>query len=682
MTFFDIAKPMAMRGVPQIRIRPNSKAAFDKDWPSMATTNLQRLAELSAELPDCNGASVAQARIGGFWMLEVDSPEVIKRIEAETEQQIPDTFRVRSRPGRGHFYWKHTSASIAAGNSSQAYVKNGDFSVRANNQYTVSAKSIHPHSQQPYVVLREEDEIIECPDWLVAWLSSQRIEKKIENVEIKKNERGLIEHGFIHGWLVSEAGRMRHSGLTIEEIETILLRKAHEQCAPPLDDNKIKQVARSFAAYPPGQNTDLLLTQNAQPVTQIAEVEPEELPTFNDEPYPKFPHFVMESTSLYENFVRPICAVNSRIPYFMWLPAMQLLLNYIGPKVKIKEALGPRPFRGSIYTVIIGRKGKTNKSSSVQDAMSYFNYCGLLQHAGRDVKNADGKILTWTAGSPEGLGLDMMKTGCKSAVLFYDELSQLVSKAGIESSALATSLLTMYEAGKFSNSIKSTKETYSLDPDTYCTSLIACTTDKKFHDLWSRLAGADTGLNDRFFFVLQPEVLPAPKLQVYVNTVMGSIETKKLIDKAIQKGEYAFESTVPLEELVAIENRYANRAEKWALALAIDLGLEEIDGECVERAVAIVKYEIAVKSYLKSYESLTREGQIQQEIRRNLELAKGRLPKRDLLRQLNYDRYGTTLWNQAYYGLIKASIIREEGGGTRSNPAFVQLLQKREVFDD
>src|ERR1700676_2594198 len=51
MTFFDIAKPMAERGVPQIRVRPNSKAAFDKDWPSLATTDLQRLAALSAELP-------------------------------------------------------------------------------------------------------------------------------------------------------------------------------------------------------------------------------------------------------------------------------------------------------------------------------------------------------------------------------------------------------------------------------------------------------------------------------------------------------------------------------------------------------------------------------------------------------------------------------------------------------
>src|SRR5208282_1141915 len=168
MTFFEIAKPMAERGVPQIRIRPNSKAAFDDDWPSIATTDLQKLAALSAEKPDCNGASVAQDNLNGFWFFEVDSPDVIRRIEEETGQQIPPTFRVRSRPGRGHFYWKQTTSSIIMGNLSQTYVKHGDWSARVKNQYVVSANSIHPHSQQPYIALQDEP-INECPDWLIAW---------------------------------------------------------------------------------------------------------------------------------------------------------------------------------------------------------------------------------------------------------------------------------------------------------------------------------------------------------------------------------------------------------------------------------------------------------------------------------------------------------------------------------
>ena len=680
MTFFDIAKQTAERGVPQIRIRPNSKAAFDKDWPSMATTDLGRLASLSAELPTCNSASVAQARLGGFLFLEVDSPEVVQRIQAETGKEIPATYRVRSRPGRGHFYWAHTPASIAAGNISQGHVKNGDWSLRADNQYVVSAGSIHPHSQLPYVALRDEP-IIPIPDWLVEWCLSQKVTPKPNQPKtVERDAHGLIPHGSIHTYMLTEAGRLRNLGLGEDAIYTALSELVHKNCQPPIDESRVKAMAKSICNFPEGTPA-LLLNQKPDAAT----VEEIEIPDFAQDPYPKFPHWVMEGTSLYEKFVKPVCAVNSRIDYFMWIPAMQILLNYVGPKVKIKTGFGPRHFRGSIYTVIIGRKGKTNKSSSVGDAMNYFNYCGVLSHASRDMKNAEGRVVTWTAGSPEGLGLSMQKTNCKNAVLFYDELSQLVSKASIDSSTLNSGLLTMYESGKFENSVKSTKETFSLDPDTYCTSVIACTTNKKFSELWSKLAGTDTGLDDRFMFLYQPDPLPEPKLQTFVNFADASLTTKKLIDKAVNQGEFGYENDTPhpgLLKLVAIENRFANRAEKWALALAVDLGLDAIDDDCIDRAVAIVEYEIAVKKYLKSYEATTREGQLQQEIRRTLELNKGRILKRDLYRTLNADRHGTSLWTQSYVGLIKAGIIREEGTGKKGDPIYVQLLVKREEDDE
>lgn len=594
--------------------------------------------------------------------------------EPPAELNLPETLRVKTSRGT-HVYFQGTSQQGRMFFNGQHVGE-----IKSEGGYVLAPASVHPDG--PVYAVVSPNPLAPLPIGLVDLL---RNAPKEEHEEGPRDAAGLVPHGSIHPWLVTQAGRLRNMGMPIETMEDVLVQMAEANCAPPLDLNKVRQVARSFKNYPAGINTDLVLTQEQSPANQQLSPEfVEELPTFEDIPYPKFPHWVMEGSSLYEHFVKPVCAVNSRIPYFMWIPAMQLLLNYIGPKIKIKTGFGPRPFRGSIYTVIIGRKGRTNKSSSVDDAMSYFHYAGALNHASRDVKNADGKILTWTAGSPEGLGIEMQRANCKNAVLFYDELSQLVSKAGIDTSSLSSALLTMYEAKKFSNTVKSGKESYSLDPDSYCMSLIACTTDKKFSELWSNLAGDDTGLNDRFFFVIQPEPLPEPLLQQYVNTSMGSIETKKLIDKAITKGEYEYEASdnPHLKALVAVENRYAARAEKWALALAVDLGLDMIDDDCVERAVAIVNYEIAVKKYLQSYESTTREGQIQQEVRRNLEMSKGRMQKRDLLRKMNYDRFGTTLWGQAYGGLLKHGIIREEGSGVRGEPVFIQLLVKREVSDD
>lgn len=594
--------------------------------------------------------------------------------EPPAELNLPETLKVKTARGM-HVYFQGASPQ------GKMFFHNEHIGeIKSEGGYVLGPFSRHPDGPTYEVVVKAP--VASPPVGLFDLLRTGP--KEIEKGEAPRDIAGKIPHGSIHPWITSQAGRLRNVGLDIDTLEVALVKLAEENCAPPLDLEKVRQVARSFKNYPPGRSVDLILTQAAPTITQAVQTEPEVLPEFEDTPYPKFPKFVMDGTSLYEGFVKPICSVNSRIDYFMWLSAMIVLLNYIGPKIKIKTGMGPRPFRGSIYSVLIGRKGKTNKSSSVDDAMNYFNYCGCLAHASRDIKNADGKTVTWTAGSPEGLGIDAQRMGAKSLLLFYDELSQLVSKAGIDSSALNSALLTMYEAKKFSNSVKSGKETYSLDPDSYCTSLIACTTDKKFAELWSKLAGEDTGLDDRFTFILQPDPLPKPKLFQYVNTVMGSIETKKLIDKAVAKGEYIYEdsNSQRLRDLVAIENRYANRAEKWALALTVDLGLDEIDEDVIERACAIVEYEIAVKKYLKSYEATTREGQIQQDIRRILEMGKGRMQKRDLLRKINYDRFGTSLWSASYGGLAKHGIIREEGTGVRGEPVWVQLLVKRDLEDE
>ncbi len=678
MSFKDITIPLVLRGIPVIPILPKSKKAFLPDWPALASKDPIQIMEWDQAYPDYNGAAVATGRLDGVWFFEIDSNNVYDRVLKETGKEIPITYRVRSRPGRGHFYFRNTPASIAMSNIGQAFVKEADWSARVSNAYVVAAGSVHPNGG--FYTTIGNDEIIPAPDWFIQWCLSQKVSQKISgaSLEIQRDVQGKIPHGSIHGYLLTQAGKLRAQGLSEEAIDIALMELAYKNCAEPLDDTKIHAMARSICNFPEGKPTDL-------PLTQIATASSaEEPPAFLIDKHPEFPTWVMQGTSIYEKFVKPICDQNSRIDYFMWIPAMQMLLNYVGPRLKIRGPFGSDVFHGSLYTVIIGQKGKTNKSSSVHDAMNYFNYCGCLAHASRDIKMAEGRTLVWTAGSPEGLGLDMQRTGCRNAILYYDELSQLVNKAGIDGSNLNSTLLLMYEAQKFSNSVKSTKEAYSIDPDTYCASLITCTTDKKFAELWSRLAGSDTGLDDRFFFVYQPPVLPIARLKTYVNTVMGSIDTKRFIDKALAQTEYeiADPNDPRLQALVAIENRYADRAIRWAVGFAIDRGLDKVDEDCVERGCAIVQYERDVKKYLKCYESLTREGQIQQEIRRQLEMIGGRMERRELERILHAERWGTSLWMQSYAGLVKYQIIREEGSGVKGDPIVAVVMQARDLMEE
>jgi hypothetical protein len=680
MGFKEIAEPLAKMGVPMTPVRPGTKRAFLPDFPTLATTDLNQIRVWDSLYADHNAACVARAETGGVWFFEVDSKDVIPRIKAETGQDVPKTFMVRSRPGRGHFYFRHTKASMEMSNISQTYVVGQDWSVRTNREYVVAPGSIHPDTGQPYAALNWEQPIAEAPDWLINWLISQKIQKQapLASGDITpRNERGKVAHGNIHGFMLHHAGRLRNTGLTQDEIEVILLRMVHEQCEPPIDDDKVRAMAKSICIYPPGEDKAIILNQT--PAAPPLDAEPEETLSFDKVEYPLFPRHVMIGTSIYDGFVKPYCDANSRIDYFMWMPTAAMMMNYLGTKVSVPFT----SWKPSFYLVLIGKKGRANKSSSIKDGMKFLEYASVLSMYSKNIKNADGKSLVWEAGSPEGLGTDMMRTNCKNPVLFYDELSALVSKSRIEGSGMNSALLKLYDSNNFANSIKSKKDVFNIDPGTYCATLITATTDKKFSELWSQLAGEDTGLNDRFTWVLEPKEMPELRLEQVVGYQEAALATRKLMDKAIQKQSYTFFDKTPLQRILEVYgNRAAHRAEKWALYFAVDMGLDEIDEDCVYRGIEMVKYEAAVKAYLKPFEANNDESQIQQGIMRHLKKHGGVMEKRLVERALNSNKYGLSIWHKAFYGLVNSGYIIEEGQGIKGNPRTVRMLRDMTFGND
>lgn len=675
MGFREIAEPLAKMGVPMTPVRPGTKRAFLPDFPTTATTDLSQIFAWNKLYADCNAACVARAEEGGVWFFEVDSPDVIPRLEKQTGQTMPNTFKVRSRPGRGHFYFRQTKASMEMGNISQTYVVGQDWSVRTNREYVVGPGSIHPDTLQPYTALNWGTEIAEAPDWLINWLISQKIQKQSTAqavvVDAPRNERGLIPHGSIHGYMLTQAGKLRGQGLGEDSIAVALRELVEKNCQPPIDWTKVEAMAKSICNFPAGEDKSLALTQAAAPVVPL-DAEPEETISFETIDYPVFPHWVMDGTSIYEGFAKPYCEHNSRIDYFMWAPAATMMMNYLGTKVTVPYS----SWKPSFYLVLIGRRGQTNKSSSMKDAIRYLEFASVLSHYSKGLKNADGKSIVWEAGSAEGLGTDMQRINCKNAILFYDELSALVSKARIEGSSLYSALLKMYDSNNFSNSVKTKKDTFDVEPGSYCATLITATTDKKFMELWSQLAGEDTGLNDRFTWIMEPKELPRKKLEHVVNFNEAALVTRKFIDKAVNQKVYQFFDKAPLmKTLEMYDNRAAARAEKWALYFAIDLGLPEIDEDCLERGIEMVKYEYAVKDYLEVFEAKNDEAQIQNGVLRLLRKNGGLMEKRDVERGLNSNKYGLTVWNKAYFALVNNGYVVEEGRGIKGDPRLVRMLR-------
>lgn len=683
-TFYDIAEPLAKMGVPMTPVKAGTKRAFLPDFPTTATINLEQIRQWDGQFPGSNGACVARAEEGGVWFWEVDSPDVWERLKKDTGHDgiaELNTFKVRSRPGRGHFYFRHNQISISLGNISQTYVVGQDWSVRTNREYVVGPGSIHPDTGKPYEALNWGVQITEAPQWLIDWLLSQKIQKHsapqgAQGQDAPRNVNGRVPHGSIHGYMLTQAGKLRQLGLDQATIEIALKKLVEENCEPPIDWSKVEQMAKSICIYAPGESKSLAFNQ--QPSVPY-EAPAEDAPEFEAIEYPVFPRWVMSGTSVYEGFVRPYCDVNSRIDYFMWMPTAAMMMNYLGTRVGIPL----RNLKPSFYLVLIGEKGRGHKSSSIKDGMHFLEFASVLKMYSKEVKNAEGQSIVWEAGSPEGLGTDMQRINCKNAILFYDELSALVSKAGIEGSGMNSALLKLYESANFSNSIKSKKDAFQVAPDSYVATVITATTDKKFTELWSKLAGEDTGLDDRFTFVLQPSELPEKRLPQVISYHEAALTTRKLIDQAVEQKEFKFFDQTPFKEALKLYgNRGEARAEKWALYFAIDMGLKEIDEDCVERGIALARYEYAVKKYLMTFEAKNDESSIQQGIVRQLKKNKGVMDLRELERVLSSNKYGTTIWNRAFFGLANSGYISQEGRGVKGDPKIVRLLRDMRFSDE
>jgi hypothetical protein len=665
------ALPLIERNVPVIPLLPGQKKAVLTSWETKATTNRAQVAQWGQQTPDANVASVAKAEHGGVWFFDADRAGLVNQIEKTTGHKIPDTFMVRSRPGSGHYYFRQNAASIEMGNR-QASDQQGElWSARVDDRYVVGPLSIHPDTGKEYEVIKDVP-IVEAPQWLIDFCiqNDAKAEKaKTGHAELDSEEP--IAQGSRNTTLSSILGKARQVlAMDKEQLLAYGLSVNEKRCRPPLPDAEVKTIVGSIGSYAVKPTGKIEFDSTQAQTTAPGQIELPDIPKIA---YPAFPGWIFGGIPAFDKWVKPFCKINSRYAEYMMLPLMVLVMNYMSTKgVRIEY----KNFPLSIFLLLVGRKGRVIKSSSAQDAMDFCQKMGILSHVNGATRNAEGKSLVFTVGSTEGLGLEMARVNCKSAVLFYDEFSKLIAKMSIENSSFANDLSTTYESGKFSNGVKSRKETFTHDPGSYCLSLIGCTTDKRYPRLASKLFSSVDGMDERFFVLYQPEVLKDVEPLTWVPIPEEAVkETSNLVDQAVQRQVYSIDDGEPLREISKINNRLEIRAEKWALCFAVLLGKDSVDESCIERGIALAKYEHQIKNYLAVGESITREGGLQREIRLLVERAEGSMKLRDLQRKVNYDDYGTELWYRVYGGLLRSNILVETGTGKHGDPKLVRVVQ-------
>lgn len=598
----------------------------------------------------------------GLLFLDKDGAVSLReKYERETGRKFPETLLVRSSVvddahggtiAKGHWYFKHTPRTLALTANIPESKTGGLFSLRLHNQYVASIGSLHPDTKQPYIIA-EAYPVLQMPDELLEWLLKQVVEEPTASV--KPAERRLWRHGEIHPALISHVGGLLNKGVHGQPLIDAAIQWAHESCEAPIDEPKIvKETKDCESRYGVGKDENLLLTQG-QPVA--AQADKLELDTTGLAARPVFPLWTLFGTSVYDGLIQPAIKESSKHAEFIALPAIQLMLNYLSGKVEIGTL---HHTNLNLFVGLISPYGKFFKSSSCQLAHDYFRCVGISRVYGPDVKTAEGQIIIMQAGSSEGFGLKMQGCNAKNGLLFNDELGKLVAKAGIENSSFASDILSWYESGQFGNNTKNHKTNFNFENGTYTFGWLWCTTDRGFNRHWPKLAGISSGLEDRMFFVVCPETPKATVPLQTPNFFSGAIETKRRIDKAIQQKQFQFEDFKAFSAKVSdLDPRSMALVEKLALYLAVDLGLSEIDIDCVERAVALVGYRNQATRFLSPIEAENQQGRLQKEMIRELQQRNGKMPRREFCRNLDYTRYGLDVWNRAYGTMLQAKILVE-----------------------
>jgi hypothetical protein len=375
-------------------------------------------------------------------------------------------------------------------------------------------------------------------------------------------------------------------------------------------------------------------------------------------PYPQFPLWVIEQTSIGEGLVKPECAANSKFEQFLFMAALTFQMNYLALKVRFEHA----PCNMTLFLGMISPPD-TLKSACVNLAADYMFQANAGLSFRKTLKTEDvggRSILFASPGSPEGVLLRMSEIEAARAVMVYDELKHLVAKAKIESSSMESTLLAMYESGNLGASVKRQKENFAFNAGRYSFSLIWCTTSDDFLKLWARLAGDSDGLNSRMFF------LPAPKqpkkLTTYreVDHKQAAKMTEDYLDIGIRRGTFKVENLGlwdEARETKRMSNRSVNLAEKFALALAVDLGRDRVDEDCQQRGLALAAYRDAAANWLNPFQAENPQADLEERIRRSLTNRGGIMRLRELERELHSNRYGLFSWWRALNGMAVHGLI-------------------------
>jgi len=373
--------------------------------------------------------------------------------------------------------------------------------------------------------------------------------------------------------------------------------------------------------------------------------------------FPQFPSEVIKG--LAKDFVDLYRGKREVPDELFWAAFVTYFGSLISPYVRLEafDASEPR-----LYTAIIGRSGKTKKSTAQNLARDFIS---KLHGSSEDqIRIIEG------FGSAEGIVtlLQALPAG-RPAILHLDEINVLAQKTGMDGSVGISLLNKLFEDHHYEQPIRDKNPRITSAH----LSLVGASTLEDYQKAWSG-KHKDTGFLSRIMVIAaEPSSLriaiPKPpdpesyrELQMRVKdcyaAMKGNPKAFNIDPEALELWQGFYDTFRDGEEWNRID-AYAFRFMTLQAALT---GQSSITSEIMRDVISISKYEVASRMQVSPVIAENQLAMVEQIIRKHIPLGET-VSRRELQRRMNADRYGIKNFHSALGNLENAGELHCEHKG-------------------
>jgi len=339
-------------------------------------------------------------------------------------------------------------------------------------------------------------------------------------------------------------------------------------------------------------------------------------------------------------------AKGSEVPEeFYFAAALTMLGAIAGERLGLSLSFTMEP---RLYTVLLGESYAVKKSTAMKKTIAFFG------------KLADAIAVEYGVASAEGLARILRNK--PDVVLAYDELQAFVQKSLVKGSTLLPMVTSLFEQNHWHNATKNADASFEID-DAHL-SLVGCCTSDTYARMWNEQA-ISIGFLNRLFIVNADRRVrvawPTPPNQAELDAIQQRLvgQLKRLpktfdITPSAKRLWGNWYSNLPVTE-------HARRLDTIGFRLlaliALTTDKDIIDDETVRTVVAILDYELKIRTVTDPIDADNKIAALEEKIRRQLG-QRGSLSERDLRQRTHGDRNGIWAFQAAKRNLIDVGDVK------------------------